>query len=431
MVHRLNKDYFHKGVDLTDVNLYRFARKRFGEASILPNAAYWSKNFSDLEDEKLWTRSWVAIGSLAQIPNPGDLLPFTVGNHGIHVQRNTDGSLSGRFNKAQHGGCRAIPLQCQTGKKTKCSYTSCGHSRDRVMIESAEMGENTPAMQHYIGLTPERLLPVKVETLGPFIFVNLDPDSPSLDDSFAGLSEQLKPYLQLPLTLVSHEWVEYACNWKLFSRAFMKNTVYKHDADEYTAGSDAPVPQQTSINEYYRASISLTDEPLDFVAASQLPRIVSLGDSTDDSVKFCCAFPNFHLCMTATHIAFVISQPSSMNESIQRIFLLYANNESSGTGNNVNQDSLDVQSETARRLCMSWGDYFRTKVVEAEQLQTEIDACCAADSRPVSDCDELLETSYGAYLFQQHLINRLLYKHEYFDNTSLYAYQPLSEGQHN
>ena len=106
--------YEDNGVDLTDVSLYKSAKLPFGQAKILPPIAYQSKIFSGLEDEKLWTRNWIAIGSTLEIPNSGDLLPYTVGNHGIHVQKEKDGSLIGRFNKAQHGGCRAVPQQCQT-----------------------------------------------------------------------------------------------------------------------------------------------------------------------------------------------------------------------------------------------------------------------------------------------------------------------------
>ncbi|MDP6428047.1 MAG: hypothetical protein QF393_08520, partial [Rhodospirillales bacterium] len=101
--------YFDEGLDLVEPKLYAAVRKPFGRAQILPPAAYRSKIFADLEDEKIWTRGWVCIGVQQQIPGAGDILPFTVGNHGIHVERLAGGGLIGRFNQAQHGGCRAIP----------------------------------------------------------------------------------------------------------------------------------------------------------------------------------------------------------------------------------------------------------------------------------------------------------------------------------
>ena len=110
----------------------------------LPPDAFTSAAFLKLEDAKLWPRSWVCIGASQEIPNAGDLLPYTVGVHGIHVQRQADGSLVGRFNKAQHGGCHFIPIQCQTGKKTRCGFTSCGYSLDRAAIPAGPSGKRCP-----------------------------------------------------------------------------------------------------------------------------------------------------------------------------------------------------------------------------------------------------------------------------------------------
>src|SRR5436305_1887031 len=66
---------------------------------LLPPAAYRTLAFAELEDDAVWTRSWLAIGLGAEIPAPGDLLPFTAGHHGLHVQRAAEGGLVGRFNK--------------------------------------------------------------------------------------------------------------------------------------------------------------------------------------------------------------------------------------------------------------------------------------------------------------------------------------------
>src|SRR5882724_3852763 len=164
-----------EGVDFLDPQLYSACRAPFGVATVLPRRAYTSEVFQRLENEKIWTRDWVCIGTSPEIANPGDLLPYTIGQHAIHVQRSADGGLIGRFNKAQHGGCRTIPAQCQTGRKTKCSYTSCDFSRDRDVLAGELFGEMTPHAGQFLGVYPERLLPISVEIRGPFIFANVDP----------------------------------------------------------------------------------------------------------------------------------------------------------------------------------------------------------------------------------------------------------------
>lgn len=198
------------GVDFLDPGLYAACRTRFGIASALPRAAYRSPVFQELENEKVWTRDWICIGTSPELANPHDLLPYTIGQHAIHVQRLESGGLIGRFNKAQHGGCRSVPAQCKTGRKTKCSYTSCGFSRDRDVIAGDLLGEMTPQAGQYLGVYPERLLPVGVETRGPFIFANIDPTigrancPPSLDDAVAP-----------DMVRMTGQWREVRANWKI------------------------------------------------------------------------------------------------------------------------------------------------------------------------------------------------------------------------
>ncbi|WP_375273412.1 hypothetical protein [Methylorubrum thiocyanatum] len=175
---------------------------------LLPPAAYRALAFAELEDDAVWTRSWLAIGLGAEIPAADDLLPFTAGHHGLHVQRTAEGGLVGRFNKAQHGGCRAVPLQCRTGTKTRCSFTACGYSRDGAVLPAGLEGP-TPAMHQYLGLRPERLLPVAVRAWGPMVRINLDPEAAPPEAAPEGL-----------VALAGEtRRVEYAANWKLAAQA--------------------------------------------------------------------------------------------------------------------------------------------------------------------------------------------------------------------
>ena len=203
-------------VDFAQAQLYGACCESFGVASPLPDQAFTSPVFQDLENEKIWTRDWVCIGTLPEISNLGDLLPYTIGQHAIHVQRTASGELIGRFNKAQHGGCRAIPAQCRTGRKTKCSYTSCGFSRDRDVVPGSLLEEMTPQAGQYLGVYPERLLPVKCHVSGPFIFANIDPTldadvaPPVLEWSAEGRSVR-----------VAGHWRECRANWKLAGAALV------------------------------------------------------------------------------------------------------------------------------------------------------------------------------------------------------------------
>jgi hypothetical protein len=214
--------FIDEGFDFLDITLYSACRTPFGLATMLPRRAYTSEVFQRLENEKIWTRDWVCVGCSPEIAGTYDLLPYTIGEHAIHLQRQENGSLIGRFNKAQHGGCRTIPAQCRTGKKTRCSYTSCGYSRDRGVIRGDAFTEMSPQMGQYLGAVPERLLPAKVKTSGPFIFVNIDP-TPNVERQFD------QPAWAENLVRLSGHWQEHRSNWKLAGAALV-DVARSHEA---------------------------------------------------------------------------------------------------------------------------------------------------------------------------------------------------------
>ena len=383
MVYHPDLGYVEDGVDLTDADLYKTATQPFGQATILPPFSYQSKIFSDLEDEKLWTRSWIAIGTIHQIPNAGDLLPFTVGRHGIHVQRLEDGSLIGRFNKAQHGGCRAIPLQCQTGKKTKCSFTSCGYSRDQHAIPVEEIGENSPTMHQYLGLIPERLLPIKVETLGPFIFVNLDRDSCSLKEAFATLPNEVNTDQIEQLSLLADEWIECESNWKLAGRAFYDcEHIYENISIE---------KHVNSTNHFHAFDLSIPE-------------------LEDPKVKLFWLFPNLLIVTSSAHIFSIILQPTSMGESLLRT-CIFGKHET---------DIIDATVPTTIQ------NYIQSVQERAKNLQQKTDSLTAPGAPELTEEMIPLEKNIAGYVFQRYIAKQIGAEHEYFWNAPLFTINPIA-----
>lgn len=295
------------GVDLEDPAHYREVLA--GRAPFLPAFAYDSAVFARLEDEKIWTRAWVPMGAPARIPRAGDLLPHTVGEHGVHLRRLADGTVQGYFNFAQHGGCRFVPRQCQTGTKTHCFYTSCGHSRDRDVISANPDGSEPPEMYMYVGINPLKQRPVRTALAGPVAFVCLDPETHE-----AGMAGDVPTVFRddaidadLPL---AHWTVEAGFNWKLALtagerlanggalealKALPPNLITWRHGDTVVLVIAQPVgPAQTMlhVDVLSRQPVSDDDTALDAVRASvtslvdaavSLQREIGAGGSCDTS----------------------------------------------------------------------------------------------------------------------------------------------------
>ena len=364
--------YRDEGMNLTDASVYEQASRPFGEATMLPPVAYRSKAFFELENEKMWTRSWVQIGLLAQIPEPGDLLPFTLGFHGLHVQRNADGTASARMNRHQHGGCRFVPTQCRTGAQTKCSITSCNYTRDADVMPGGSDGENTDLMYKFVGLVPERLTPVRFETMGQFIFVNLDPEAGPLDESMGALPTALGASAFQPFALAGKKWLDFRCNWKLAGDAF-------------TAASGKGNAQRSG--------------PPDAIWAGP-----ASFDAIEPGGTLLWLFPNLLVAQGDDYMAVALLQATDMGRCLCRSFLLAR---------------PDADAATCERRFAAWAAFLQQAATSAECKHRDIVALGTSLSPGTGASDMPVESTPASHALNSFLADRLQREHRYYWNAPI------------
>jgi hypothetical protein len=370
--------YHDEGVSLTDPAFYENTQKAFGVAESLPPVAFRSKTFLELESEKVWTRSWAAIGLLQQIPRSGDLLPFTLGFHGLHIQRNTDGSVAARMNRHQHGGCRFVPVQCRTGVQTKCSITSCNYTRDADAMSAGENGENSDEMYKFVGLVPEKLNPVKFECWGPFIMVNLDPASGALKEQLGSMLPQLPPWFQGPHSIRAKLWLDVKANWKEMGAIFLDG-----------AEIDVRVPDDRTPD--------FASGKLDLAGAAGFSELLSAAG--DRHVSLFWAFPNLLIAAAEDHALVVILQSTAPGRTLCRLFLIAPEG---------------ISEERSAGLAFAWIARFKERAAAAEALHQD-HVLHGTASRPGTILSERLpEDLAAAYLLNLFLGSRLCAEHKYY-----------------
>ncbi len=362
--------FFEGHRDLRSPGLYDAARAPFGEATLLPRLAYRSKAFADLEDEAVWTRGWICVGHHDRIPAAGDLLPHTVGNHGIHVLRRPDGGLAAHFNFAQHGGCRFVPHQCQTGKKTSCFYTSCGHSRDRDVIAADPDGHDVPEMYMFIGNNPNKLVPIRVATIGTLVFVNLDAGDDLPDASFAHLATPLRALADGRLQRVGRFQAEGLFNWKLLGRI------------------------ATDAASVIAPSLMSDDRPTGFAR--------SVGATGHDNpIGVAWIFPNLLIRVFDDVVVTSVVQPTGLTETLETCDVF----------------AIAEPTDVDARL-----DGLQERIRRDQGTAASLQKIVAGAGNPspfipqaVDDSPTPLESNPLAWSFQQLLTTRLLARHTYID----------------
>ena len=75
-----------------------------GSARVLPPEAYRSAAFHEFEMEAVYMHSWLCVGRVQQIANPGDYLALTLADEPILVVRGSDGEIRALSAVCRHRG---------------------------------------------------------------------------------------------------------------------------------------------------------------------------------------------------------------------------------------------------------------------------------------------------------------------------------------
>jgi phenylpropionate dioxygenase-like ring-hydroxylating dioxygenase large terminal subunit len=153
-------------------------------AALLPRECYASEPFFAFERDAVFGRSWVCVGRVDQIPNPGDYLAVPVGGEPLLVVRNPHGEIHAMSAVCRH---RGQVLTCESGsgrRAFKCPLHFWTYDLDGRLINAPRMGGREAVEELRRTL---RLPHVRVELWHGFIFVNLDDEAPALAPSLAKL----------------------------------------------------------------------------------------------------------------------------------------------------------------------------------------------------------------------------------------------------
>jgi phenylpropionate dioxygenase-like ring-hydroxylating dioxygenase large terminal subunit len=190
----------------------------------VPGGRYISDEFYELEQEHLWTKSWVMAGRVEDIPEAGDYFVFKDLGDPLLVVRGTDGVIRCFYNTCRHRGAPVVREDQGSARRLRCQYHSWTYEIDGGTLVAL------PDERDFVDLDwTERSLPkVSCDSLEGFIFVNIDPDAQPLREWIGQAAEMLAPMQAESLREVYRESVLVACNWKVTAEAFLEVYHFKH-----------------------------------------------------------------------------------------------------------------------------------------------------------------------------------------------------------
>ncbi len=186
--------------------------------------AFISPEYARAERDLLWPKVWQMAGRLEDIPEVGNFITYNILDESIVIVRTGPDTLKAYYNVCPHRGRQLIntpdDVNCVRGKKQNFV---CGFHGWTYNLE----GKNTFVLdpQDWKGaLTEERtcLSPLRVDTWGGWIYINMDPDCAPLIDFLGDVDRILAPFEFAKMRYKWRQWVIYPCNWKTAIEAFME-----------------------------------------------------------------------------------------------------------------------------------------------------------------------------------------------------------------
>jgi choline monooxygenase len=181
-------------------------------ASTLSSEMYLDPEVLGREVDRIFARTWQLVAHRNELARPGDFKPTTILDEPILLTHAHDGKLHGFYNVCRH---RAAQVATTRGnrKSLQCGYHGWVYGLDGKLQAAREMEGTEDFDKADFGLVP-----VRVDTLGPFVFVNLDPHAAPLEDWIGAIPSEIAAagYDIDTMRPIERRDYEIACNWKVY-----------------------------------------------------------------------------------------------------------------------------------------------------------------------------------------------------------------------
>lgn len=234
--------------DIFDPKHYEAVRRPLLEAETLPAWCYTSPAFYRREVERIWRKVWNFVGSVDQIPNPGDYFTLTFVSIPVIILRDREGKPRAFANTCRHRGSELLDGKGNC-KLIVCPYHSWSYELDGKLRGAPEMDKTIGFEKGAYGL-----IPIRLDTWGGFLFINFDDDAEPLHKFLGDLPEKLAPYRLEDMALVRRKSYDMACNWKLFvenaKESYHIGTVHRATINQYASARAAGYWVEEAKGEY-------------------------------------------------------------------------------------------------------------------------------------------------------------------------------------
>jgi Rieske 2Fe-2S family protein len=177
---------------------------------------YWDPSVLESELDQFFYRNWLCVGRVEDLEETGDFQTRRVGRESVLLVRDGAGKIRGYYNLCRHRGTRVVLEESGKGAKSFiCPYHAWSYDLDGRLIGAPHMRGQADFERKDYGLHP-----VRVETWGGFLWVNLETHGRSLSEELGPFFQRFDRFPLASLRLGGRQVYEVEANWKIIVENF-------------------------------------------------------------------------------------------------------------------------------------------------------------------------------------------------------------------
>lgn len=212
----------------------------------LPSRFYTDPGVHAVEIDRIFKRSWIAVGHLCDLVETGSYLTEYIAGQPVLAIRGQDGTLRAFFNVCQHRGHELLRGTGRIRGGITCPYHAWSYGHNGALL-AARLTDDVPGFDK----RDFSLKPLPLTVAAGLVFVNLDPDAEPFEVGYAGFDGTVLWQLDdiANYGRVASYHYDIAANWKVV-------------VDNFSEGYHIPVAHPRLATLYNTANGSSVHGPL-------------------------------------------------------------------------------------------------------------------------------------------------------------------------
>ena len=208
----------------------------------LPRDFYTSQAIYDHDIATYWNQSWIWVGHISQVPEPGDYFLFDYGPESIIVVRDREGEVRAHLNVCRHRGSRVCIEQQGKARVFVCPYHAWTFELNGALRSGRAMGADFDPSQW-------GLLAAQVRIFQGLIFVCAGANAPPIDAALTKIAPLTAPFDLENLKVAHTAHYPVPANWKLALENYMECYHCAPSHIEYSRSHTLKAPEDLAARE--------------------------------------------------------------------------------------------------------------------------------------------------------------------------------------